>query len=585
MTPLRPFSRDSQRRTGLRAFWQVQVPRAFRQVHALRAFRQVHVLRAFRQVHVLRAFRQVHVLRAFRRVHVLRAFRRDENGSIIIFSLFVFVIMMALGGLGVDTMRTETARTELQSTLDRAVLAAADLQQTRDPEAVVRDYFVKAGFSADLPNVQVVQGLNSRTVRASAALPVSTTFLRIIGIDSFNAPAVGSATESASDVEISLVLDVSGSMNSNNRLPRLKTAGHEFIDTMFDSIATENLAISLVPYSTQVNIGADLASAANVAITHGYSYCVDLPPTAYDTTWPSPVAMVQAGHFDMSGYSPQASTSSYTPYGSMSATTLNCRTGSGFEVLPWSNARQTLKTRITGLTADGWTSIEMGVNWGLALLDPVARGALTSMISRGKVSPTLAGWPRGFLGTEAMKVLVVMTDGANTYDFRLKSPYSRNDLSDVWLYGTDEYVVKVSNSRYFRAKNQSFASALPSGGTRLRWSELFDRMSIREHAYHLRVQQYSNSAERQAEWTKWTSIVEHSDAAEKNARLSRICAAARAQGVVIFTIGFEADEPGAVPAMADCASSPSHFYRVEGLQISSAFTSIASQIKALRLVQ
>ena len=58
-----------------------------------------------------------------------------------------------------------------------------------------------------------------------------------------------------------------------------------------------------------------------------------------------------------------------------------------------------------------------------------------------------------------------------------------------------------------------------------------------------------------------------------------------AQGVVIFTIGFEADEPGAVPAMADCASSPSHFYRVEGLQISSAFTSIASQIKALRLVQ
>ncbi|WP_341211556.1 VWA domain-containing protein [uncultured Limimaricola sp.] len=510
---------------------------------------------------------------------------RDEDGSIIIFSLFIFVIMMALGGLGVDTMRTETKRAELQSTLDRAVLAAADLQQSRDPEAVVRDYFVKAGFPADLPKVQVVQSLNSRTVRASAALPVSTAFLRIIGIDSFDAPASGSATESVSDVEIGLVLDVSGSMGSNNRLPRLKTAGAEFIDTMFDSIETNHLSVSLVPYSTQVNIGADLASAANVTTTHGYSYCIDLPITAYLTTRASPAALVQAGHFDVTGFSPTAPTLSSSSYNGMGANRLNCRTGNSFEVLPWSNNRQALKTRINGLSAEGWTSIEMGVNWGTALLEPASRGALTTMISRGKVSPALAGWPRDFLSTEAMKVLVVMTDGANTYDFRLKPPYNGNSLSDVWLYDSDDYVVKISNTKYFRAKTGTWLTALPSGGTRLRWPELFNRMTVREHAYHLRARQFSTSVEMQLEWTKWTSIVEHSTVVEKNARLTQICAAARAKGIIIFTIGFEVNEAGALAAMADCASSPSHFYRVEGLQISSAFTSIATQIKALRLVQ
>ena len=83
----------------------------------------------------------------------------------------------------------------------------------------------------------------------------------------------------------------------------------------------------------------------------------------------------------------------------------------------------------------------------------------------------------------------------------------------------------------------------------------------------------------------WTSIVETDWTITKDTRLNQICSAAKAKGVVIFTIGFEINEPGAMEAMAGCASSPSHFYRVEGLQIASAFTSIATQINALRLIQ
>ena len=109
---------------------------------------------------------------------------RDESGSIIVFSLFVMVIMLMVGGLGVDIMRTEARRAELQATLDRAVLAAADLQQTRDPETVVRDYVAKAGMSDSLGAVEVVQALNMRTVRAEARSTVPTMMLKFAGMTS-----------------------------------------------------------------------------------------------------------------------------------------------------------------------------------------------------------------------------------------------------------------------------------------------------------------------------------------------------------------------------------------------------------------
>jgi hypothetical protein len=66
--------------------------------------------------------------------------------------------------------------------------------------------------------------------------------------------------------------------------------------------------------------------------------------------------------------------------------------------------------------------------------------------------------------------------------------------------------------------------------------------------------------------------------------LSNICAAARAKNIVIWSIGFEVSNHGA-NVMRDCASSPSHFFRVEGVEITEAFSAIARQINQLRLTQ
>ena len=72
-------------------------------------------------------------------------FSKDESGSMTIFGTYLILMMILVCGIGVDLMRNEMERTNVQATMDRAILAAADLDQTLDPEAVVNDYFAKSG--------------------------------------------------------------------------------------------------------------------------------------------------------------------------------------------------------------------------------------------------------------------------------------------------------------------------------------------------------------------------------------------------------------------------------------------------------
>ncbi|SDE40895.1 Flp pilus assembly protein TadG [Limimaricola pyoseonensis] len=506
--------------------------------------------------------------------------KRDQAGSMVIFSLFIFALMVAMGGLGIDLMRYEARRAKMQATLDRAALAAADLQQQLAPESVVRDYFAKAGLSDGLKSVNVIQTLNSRTVQVEAEIELDTYFMHMLGVPTLPVPALGTAIESVTDLEIGLVLDVSGSMGSNGRIGRLRDAGTDFIDLLFANTPAENLTFSVVPYSTQVNLGQTAALLYGVAPLHPYHGCVQVPSSTYNSTAMPLVGLLHSGHFDPD--------SSSNWYGGMGAPNKNCRTDAAFKVLPWSNDKAALKSKIENLTPGGWTSIEMGVNWGAALLDASARPVLNGLITEGEVDASFAGRPFGFLEPDVMKVLVVMTDGENTRDYEIDLPY-RTGLSDVWLDGSDDYYVASIeqynrdgdwwwNEPFYRAKTREWVMA--PQGRQLTWPELFERISVEDHAVHLRYTQYWDRSTR----NYWRGIESRNDKALKDQRLSQICSASKDNGIVIFTIGFEVND-AAAEIMRDCASSPAHFYRAEGLQLASAFTSIATQINELRLVQ
>ena len=65
-----------------------------------------------------------------------------------------------------------------------------------------------------------------------------------------------------------------------------------------------------------------------------------------------------------------------------------------------------------------------------------------------------------------------------------------------------------------------------------------------------------------------------------------VCNRAKNNGVTVFTIGFDVSNNAAAKTqMSNCASSPSHFYDVSGLDINTAFQSIATAIQKIRLTQ
>ena len=160
---------------------------------------------------------------------VFARFARSEDGGMIALGLIFFTLMVMMGGLAVDLMRYEAVRTQLQQTSDRAALAAASLRQKRTPASVVEDYFAKAGLSEYLQSVTPLVTLNAKSVDIVARAEVHPFFMPMLGIDEMTAPANSGAMERITDVEISLVLDISGSMDNNNRMENIRTAASDFV--------------------------------------------------------------------------------------------------------------------------------------------------------------------------------------------------------------------------------------------------------------------------------------------------------------------------------------------------------------------
>ena len=218
--------------------------------------------------------------------HRLRSYGRDEDGSMVVFTLFILAMMLMVGGLAVDMMRFENYRARLQATLDRAVLAAADLDICLESDTsasnVVNDYVAKAGFDQQVDAVVVNSGTGSCTVTAQATIEVNTIFMQAVGVDQLTTPTAAVATERATGLEVSLVLDTSGSMGREGRIEALRPAASEFVDTIFGSYEDGTISMSMVPYSSNVNLGPDLKAEFNVNFEHGYSHCLELVPGDYN---------------------------------------------------------------------------------------------------------------------------------------------------------------------------------------------------------------------------------------------------------------------------------------------------------------
>jgi len=572
----------------------------------------------------------------------LFAFRRDENGAILLLSLMLFVGMVVFGGLAVDLANHERTRTTFQTHLDNAVLAAASLSQALTPEETVMSYMTSAGLDASGVEVEtstetignIVVG---RTVYASMDESIGTYFFRFFNYDTLEMKIESQATERVEDIEISLVLDVSGSMGwwssdgSGIKINALKTAASDFVDAVLSEAEEGRVSISIIPYAQKVNVGADLLRQYNATQEHSYSNCVDFSSQDFNSLAVYPETQIQrTGHF-------RSSNRSYPNQGNKTYGNWVCRTDPGFKITPLSSSATDLKADIQNLYPDGTTSIEIGAKWGLALLDPSAQEPVSALVSEGLVHSAFRGRPHPHNADNNMKVLIIMTDGENTEEQQLRPGYIAGE-SDVFKYTGNggPYYNVLSNERYgaddgdgrpgeeyFYASypevssgrgrgrgrgrgnnhtegnedgdpfwnndpldsNEQFSSENYIGGN-LTWAEVWAEMSPFYYAYNMRARQLNNSYYwYYSMWAQWNDMIVEIGSAEKDTRLRALCNEAHQAGIVTYTIGMDVTKSNSLEILKDCASTEAHYFDVKGMEIQAAFDMIAASISMLRLTK
>ena len=194
-------------------------------------------------------------------------FRRDERGVFaVIFGLLALVLIAASGAV-VDFASMQTARSRAQTALDAAALAlqptmtstnSASIKTSAQNLLIERIADSRITATVDTATVNMTAG----TLNLQGTMTVPTAFIQLIGIRTITAHLQAEVTRSSSDLEVSVALDTTGSMNSpSTKIAALRTSTQNLVDALVQTSQTPTYSkIALVPYSAAVNVGSTYAA-------------------------------------------------------------------------------------------------------------------------------------------------------------------------------------------------------------------------------------------------------------------------------------------------------------------------------------
>jgi Flp pilus assembly protein TadG len=330
-----------------------------------------------------------------------RRFRRSEDGNVTVFMGLAGLALLLASGSAIDYARMLSTRTALAAATDAAALqlgnsgltARADLEQLA--EDVVKRNFSQAEHG-ELTSLELATTAFTVELRVTARF--ETSFMRLAGIDSIQLPVFSQVTKSGNNLEVSLVLDTTGSMRGS-KLRALKSAAKDFVDAVvWDDQGEFYSKVAVVPYSMGVNLG-DLAVDARGSVTTGT--CAESGCGNFQfsnargnrrTLAISNCVSERIGAEAFTDLSPTAA-----PVGRNYASANNPCLDT--ELLPLSTDKDSIKDRIDDLTATGSTAGQIGIAWGWYAL-----------------SQDFGLWedesePAAYDTEDVSKIAVIMTDG------------------------------------------------------------------------------------------------------------------------------------------------------------------------------
>ena len=238
---------------------------------------------------------------AFKMLPIARKFCRNRRGNIGLAFALMIVPVMALTGGALDFNNAHGTKSRMQGALDAATLAGGrELQLSGDADlawAAAQNYFdaavsvlPDASFTSsdNKPHLTVSQGeaidLVNRTVNLKAAAVFKPAVLPIIGIseieiDVQNAGVLKQGTPGNNgyqNLELALMLDVTGSMGGS-KITALKTSAKDLIQIVLDDGVQDEYTskVALAPFAASVNVGS---GSTYINVVTGYTAVSSLMP-------------------------------------------------------------------------------------------------------------------------------------------------------------------------------------------------------------------------------------------------------------------------------------------------------------------
>lgn len=219
---------------------------------------------------------------------------------LMMFALFL-VPVAAVIGFAVDGQRAFNAKSQLQHSLDAAVLVAAkeyyaDPAGTHEERAeaatqsgirIFKRNHESFGLTDTSPIITFSFDESAGTVDAQASSVMKNFFGGVLNRDTTTLGATAQAAIGGNKrLEIALILDNSTSMFNSNRMNLMREAAVNFSNTLFDRYGHEYIKISVIPWATTVNIMSEpIATPDSTPVT------ASLPPAYGNRTVPAAPAV------------------------------------------------------------------------------------------------------------------------------------------------------------------------------------------------------------------------------------------------------------------------------------------------------
>jgi Flp pilus assembly protein TadG len=188
----------------------------------------------------------------------LSLFFAHRDGNFAIMSSLISLPVLLGVGLALDYSTISRTRSDLQESLDAAVLAIAREGNTISDQKArhIAELFAAQNSRLKITDLNVVHDETSFRVQGVVNAP--TAFGNLFGYDGWPVKASSTADIAYAAYEVGLVLDTTGSM-AGGKLAAMKEAVNDLIDGMAQQSEKDKLKFALVPFATFVNVGPQYA--------------------------------------------------------------------------------------------------------------------------------------------------------------------------------------------------------------------------------------------------------------------------------------------------------------------------------------